>query len=592
MTKRSLRIGILLVLAAAAAVAIPAGIALAQTQAQTPPPAAQAKPATPPAAPQTPPSPEAQALRAAQNITDADKQIEALKKVAADFPKTSAANSAETLILSALVRKTTADLKAVGDQAKKLAEMAGTPNDRARRTSGAAGTLLGANLMLEDAEQYAKKGLELIPDQKTWIENQKKATADQRAEILKRNPAAEFSPLPTDAEYATDYASAKQSAMMTLAQAYEKRAKNAEAEKAYTDAYNLNPKSGAAAAVKLADYAKAAKRYPEQLEYLTVATLAGRVTAASRADLEAAYKQVKGGTPADLDKMLDERFAKDAPKVEVAVYKPTKARTNRLVVAELFTGSGCPPCVAADMAYDAAIERFAPKDVAVLVYHLHVPRPDPMTSPVTVLRAAKGFYEVSGTPTMYIDGGNQRVGGGGSAQAEKLFKDYVQAGIEKRLEVKPGASVKLQAALKNGVVSVAVDVSKVAKTGKPDQTVRLQVALVETSVHYTGENGVRFHPMVVRSLASEEKGKLGYAVTPGKNDKFACTFDVAKIVADAKTHLDEMEGGSSARFGKFQFIQRMNGIDASKLRVVAFVQDEQTREILQAAFVDLSGAAK
>jgi hypothetical protein len=49
---------------------------------------------------------------------------------------------------------------------------------------------------------------------------------------------------------------------------------------------------------------------------------------------------------------------------------------------------------------------------------------------------------------------------------------------------------------------------------------------------------------------------------------------------------------TSERFGKFQFIERKSAIDMSQLRVVAYVQDETTKEILQAAVVDLPAPAK
>ena len=88
--------------------------------------------------------------------------------------------------------------------------------------------------------------------------------------------------------------------MTTLAQILEKKGKPAEAEKAYRDAYALQPKTGGAAALKLAEYAEG--RGPSRSSSSstsTVATLAGRVTAASRAELEAVYKLTRGGTPAD-----------------------------------------------------------------------------------------------------------------------------------------------------------------------------------------------------------------------------------------------------------------------------------------------------
>jgi hypothetical protein len=541
------------------------------------------KPASPddPAVP-----PETKALRDASQVSDPDKQLEALKKVIADFPTTSAATSAESMMVGTLTRKATSDIKALQEQAKKYVDGATTPNEQARRMSSAASSFAGAGVLLDEAEQYAKKSLDLLGDEKAWTAAERKAAVESQAEAAKKNPATKPRPEISDADYSARFISTRQSATMTLAQVYEKKGSAAAAEKAYREAYALSPKTGGAAALKLADYAKTAGYPFEQLEYLTAATLVGRVTAASRAELETVYRKTHGGTVADLDRMLDERYEKDVTKVDAPPYRPTAKRTDRMVLAELFTGAGCPPCVAADLAFEAALERYTSKDIAVLVYHLHIPRPDPMTNPSTVAR--KEFYDVPGTPTYFIDGGNRHVGGGGASNAQKLFLDTMQAVVDKRLEVKPGAEISLQASLSGDSVAVA---AKVGKSRKLDRKLRLQIALVEEMVHYTGENGVRFHPMVVRALAKGGQDTLGFAIAPGKTSRTACTFDVAKAMADAKAHLDEMEGGSSQRFGKFQFVERKSDINRANLRVVAWVQDQKTKEVLQVAGVDVKPAA-
>jgi hypothetical protein len=530
--------------------------------------------------------PETRALRDASQISDPDKQLEALKKVIADYPKSTAASSAESMTVAALARKTTSDIKALQEQTKKYVDGATTPNEQARRMSSAASSLSGAGVLLDDAEQYAKQSLERLSDERAWIAAERQAAAEAQASAAKKDPAAKPRPEISDADYATRFTSTRQSGMMALAQIYEKKGNAAAAEKTYREAYVLSPKTGGAAALKLADYAKAAGYPFEQLEYLTVATLAGRVTAASRAELEAVYRTTHGGTAADLDRTLDERYEKEAAKVAASAYKPTAKRTDRVVLAELFTGAGCPPCVAADLAFEAALERYAPEELAVLVYHLHIPRPDPMTNPSTVAR--KEFYEVPGTPTYFIDGGNQHVGGGGATNAPQLFADTVQSVVDKRLDVKPGVEIGLRASVNGDTVAVT---AKVGKGGKPGRQLRLQMALVEEMAHYTGENGVRFHPMVVRAMARGEKDSLGFPLAPGKASTTGYTFDVAKAVADAKAHLDEMEGGSSQRFGKFQFIERKSDINRGNLRIVAWVQDEKTKEVLQADSLDLAPAA-
>ena len=273
----------------------PPAAATPGTQKPADPKAAQAAPA-----PAREVTPEAKALKEASSISDPDKQVEALKKVIADFPKTSAANSAENTIINTLTRKASTDIKALQEQAKKFVDGAPTPNEQARRLGSTASGLAGAGVLLDEAEQYAKKSLDMLGNEKVWIEAEKKAAAEAQAEALKRDPKARPRPAQTDADYSSRFVSLRQTGLMTLGQIYDKRGKPADAEKTYREAYTLAPRTGGAAALKLADYAKLANHPFEQLEYLTVATLAGRVTAASRAELEAVYKQTHGGSPADL----------------------------------------------------------------------------------------------------------------------------------------------------------------------------------------------------------------------------------------------------------------------------------------------------
>src|SRR5204863_3296045 len=59
-------------------------------------------------------------------------------------------------------------------------------------------------------------------------------------------------------------------------------------------------------------------------------------------------------------------------------YVPPADRSRRVVLFEMMTGSGCPPCVRADLALEAVLGRYTSDDVVALAYHEHVPMPDPM----------------------------------------------------------------------------------------------------------------------------------------------------------------------------------------------------------------------
>ena len=108
------------------------------------------------------------------------------------------------------------------------------------------------------------------------------------------------------------------------------------------------------------------------------------------------------------------------------------------------------------------------------------------------------FYGVRSSPSYFIDG--DRDGGGGSADvAKSLYERKVEPVVEKHLADAPEAAIKLRATRSGSTVKVRASVSNVKS--KSDK-LRLQIALVEDLVRYSGENGNRFHDMVVRSLAA------------------------------------------------------------------------------------------
>ncbi len=302
-----------------------------------------------------------------------------------------------------------------------------------------------------------------------------------------------------------------------------------------------------------------------------------------------------------LEDVLDARYVKDGPKApEVEKYERAADRSERVVLAEIFTGAGCPPCVAADLAFESAMHRYSPKEVAVLMYHMHVPRPDPMANPYTQSRAK--FYAVPGVPTYAIDG-DAKTGGGAADTALPFYKKSIEPVIDKRLTVKADAALTLKASGTDKAVKATVTVGAVeTKSTK----LRLHLVLAEEQIRYSGENGIRFHPMVVRSMASTgseppkppaEGAKpevtptlpipiLGFPVEPGKAKTIEYTFDLAKVVADGLANLEDLEK-NSARYPNHKFVQKKHEVNPAKLLLVAFVQDEESKQVLQAVQVEL-----
>lgn len=546
---------------------------------------ADAKDVQRPAEPAKEQTPAQKAMAEARKITDPDKKIEALRQLIKDFPTADEVESANYMILTALTGKAKDDGKKILEHMKALIE-AEPEQSRGEVYGNMASNLLGQDALLADAETFARKSLELITED-TWAAARRKQFSEMNARRLERDPKATPIEVPDAAELRKTFIREKQSNMAVLGRILQRRGKLAEAQRTLREAYQLDPKGSSvgALAVELAEFAKLAGKDADQLEFLTVAALHGRLTADSRKDLETVYRRTHGGAVDGLEAMLDARYEKENPRpVTGQPYQKAPGRTDRVVLAELFTGAGCPPCVGADLAFEAALERYSPAEMALLVYHVHVPRPDPMTNPSTQTR--EKLYGSRGVPAFYFDGEGDGKGGGDAGMAGKIYSERILPVVDKRLATKPDAKVTVTANRAGSKIVVRTSVETKAVSKK----LRLQLALVEERLRYSGENGVRFHPKVVRALASMEKEAQGFAIATGKQT-VEYTFDLEQVMAEAKAHLDEFEK-TSERFPGYTFVEKKHQLDPGKISVVAFVQDEETKKVLQAVVVNPSAVGQ
>jgi thiol-disulfide isomerase/thioredoxin len=247
-------------------------------------------------------------------------------------------------------------------------------------------------------------------------------------------------------------------------------------------------------------------------------------------------------------------------------FKAPAGWKNKVVLAELFTGSECPPCVGADIAFDGLLETFPSKYLAVIVYHLPIPRPDPMMNPASTLRA--GAYGVNSTPTVYIDGTAKLSGGGGRGAAEAKFRQYREA-IEPLLAEAPGVSLIVSATLAGDTVKVNYDFDKTVPGAE------YILVLVQDEQEYKGGNGLVFHKMVVRDLT---------VLDPAASKTTALNLKESEKLTD--TFLTEFEK-TYTRVPGFKWDVRVNAIPRRGLKVVFFVQDKSTGRVLNAAVAEV-----
>lgn len=258
---------------------------------------------------------------------------------------------------------------------------------------------------------------------------------------------------------------------------------------------------------------------------------------------------------------------------QVTHFKKPKDNT-KVILAELFTGSECRPCLAADVAYDKLIERYESNTLAVLEYHLHIPAPDPMTNADAEARAK--FYGVNSTPTSIIEGVDIVLAGGNKAVAKSRFTVFA-ATIEKFLSNDPKANISLQGSLKEKNLSVSCN-SSTSEINTND--LRLHIALAEEKVHYKGYNTVAEHRFVVRKMFPSPEG---LAFENKKEIKFSTKINLNQIEDTLKTFLDTME----KRANRKVFKERKHQINSDNLFLVAFVQNNVTKVILQANVIQV-----
>ncbi|HID74271.1 MAG TPA: hypothetical protein EYP43_04385, partial [Thermoplasmata archaeon] len=228
----------------------------------------------------------------------------------------------------------------------------------------------------------------------------------------------------------------------------------------------------------------------------------------------------------------------------VVVGFPHAEATDRLVVAEVLTAQNCPYCAVADPEVSEFFERNR-GEVVIIAYHPEEFKgvPDPMGIPFEAVRRATIDFE--GYPTVVFDGLETVVGG-----YEGVSQEY-QAELDARMGVDAPLRLNVDVALTGDRLMATVN-------GTPERDVLhetgLYVVLTEDHVDYRGNNGIDDFRFVARDVRS-----VSVLVISGEDFSESFSFPTA-------------------------------GMDTGYLRVVAFVMDMETGEILQGAAARVKGS--
>lgn len=518
-------------------------------------------------------------VRRAFRLSEPEKRIVALKKLLTDYPEDAEVPKiVDEGILDTYIKYWPQQKEQILAQIDKMLKRV-PENFKAdsgnNLYSQIAAKLVEAWILLDKAEELAVKGLAAF-DVNEFVRAQKRIAENRtRLIALNKNAAAVLKTDTVTEEEMLQLALAERAkALTTLGRVYLKEGKTAEAKRILEEAYSANPHINEAN-IALAEISFSQGENAAAVDYLSSVAVRIPLKPELRQQFETAYRKAHQGSLAGLEEMLDAKYRLLMPNpVKVEPYKPTTSRTDRLVLAEVFTGAGCVPCVGADLAFEAAMERYSDKNVALLMYHLHRPLPDPMVNSAALSRSA--FYGIDRTPSFIIDG-EKDTKGGALREKARLVYDRIAPVIEKRLETTAEAEIKLRAALEGAYVKVSAAVDKIKSGSK---SLRLRIALVEDELRYSGENLVRIHPMVVRSLAGF---KGSFTLNSSGRTSFEWTFDLKKISSELKSYLDDYEVNGD--YGPITFKEKKDKIDSKHLSVVAFVQDETNKKVLQSVSI-------
>ena len=160
----------------------------------------------------------------------------------------------------------------------------------------------------------------------------------------------------------------------------------------------------------------------------------------------------------------------------------------------------------------------------------------------------------------------------------KAKYDEFKGVIDKSLEKPSQAKINLKADRKGD--EIVITASAQAEDDK-NENLKLRLVLVEEQVRYTGGNNLRFHHHVVRGLPGGVEGK---SLSKGQG-KTEVSVNLVEVRKGLEAYLGDFAKGGRA------FPKALPPIDLDKLSIVAFVQDDSNKSVLNAAMTTVAEKA-
>lgn len=296
--------------------------------------------------------------------------------------------------------------------------------------------------------------------------------------------------------------------------------------------------------------------------------------------LTAAGKPDQARKYAGLIAKLEPKDYADALKANLTftpeAFAGRKAKSDRVVLVEVVNTTESPTAQGADVLLEALARTYKPADVVFLNFHVSAPRLAPDVLMTTDGMERVGGYreqiQENGFPALLVDGKSVVRASGPPAGTKEKFP-AVRAAVEADLEKPAGAKLALTVTKAEKGFAVKASVTGLET---PGEKMFLRFALAEERVRFAGGSGTRYHPFVVRGMPG---GAKGFPLAK-KTHEETVTIDPAAARDKLAKFLDEFAKET-------EFPRPDRPLDFKRLKVVAFVQNDATGEVLQAAQVDL-----
>lgn len=222
------------------------------------------------------------------------------------------------------------------------------------------------------------------------------------------------------------------------------------------------------------------------------------------------------------------------------------AQSERVLLFECFTNTGCGPCAGQNPALDVLIGNNGDR-VAAIKYHVNWPSPsDPMYLHNTLDNGSRiSYYSVNSVPHTVVDGN----------RFADMPSKLTQSMVDNWLAIPSPIDMRLEYLVDAASNTITVHVMGMA-TEAVNSPLRLYVGVVEREIHYAsapGSNGERDFYNVMKKLLPNAGGTfIGNSMEAGDYFAYSFTWELANIY------------------------------DMSQLDAIAWVQCGGTKEVCQA----------